>query len=84
MCEHLLCQYFDKIKRFVSWFNSQPGHFGLFSGKTVYSILPQSTQLQKWLPSINKAVLRACALYAASCSGISPGGLKWFLCVQAC
>ena len=23
--------------------------------------------------SINKAVLRACAIYAASCSGISPG-----------
>ena len=22
-------------------------------------------------------------LYAASCSGISLGGLKWFLCVQA-
>ena len=36
----------------------------------------------KWVPSINKAVLRACALYAASCSEIlvSPGGL----CVQAC
>ena len=30
----------------------------------------------KWVPSINKAVFRACALYAASCSGISPGGLK--------
>ena len=36
----------------------------------------------KWVPSINKAVLRACALYATSCSGISPGGLKWFPCVQ--
>ena len=36
----------------------------------------------KWVPSINKAVLRVCALYAASCSGISPGGLKWFLYVQ--
>ena len=34
----------------------------------------------KWVP--NKAVLRVCALYAASCSGISPGGLKWFLYVQ--
>ena len=31
---------------------------------------------------LNKAVLRVCALYAASCSGISPGGLKWFPCVQ--
>ena len=34
------------------------------------------------LPSINKTVLRVCALYASSCSGISPGGLKWFLYVQ--
>ena len=25
---------------------SRPGHFGLSLGKTVYSILPQSTQLQ--------------------------------------
>ena len=33
----------------------------------------------KWVPSIYKAVLRVCALYAASCSGISPGGLKWFV-----
>ena len=24
----------------------------------------------KWVPSINKAVLRACALYATNCSGI--------------
>ena len=32
----------------------------------------------KWVPSIDKAVPRACALYATSCSGISPGGLKWF------
>ena len=38
----------------------------------------------KWVPSINKAMHRACALYAASCSGISPGGLKWFPCVEAC
>ena len=28
------------------WFNSQPRHFGLSLGKTVYSILTQSTQLQ--------------------------------------
>ena len=27
----------------------------------------------KWVPSINKAVLRACALYAASCSEYPPG-----------
>ena len=38
----------------------------------------------KWVPSIYKAVLNACVLYAASCSGISLGGLKWFPCVQAC
>ena len=30
----------------------------------------------KWVPSINKAVLRACALYAASCSGLSPRGIE--------
>ena len=36
----------------------------------------------KWEPNINKAVLRACALYVAICSGISPGGFKWFPCVQ--
>ena len=41
-------------------------------------------QAAKWVPSNKKAVLRACALYAASCSGISLGGLKWFPCVQAC
>ena len=34
------------------------------------------------VPSIHSAVLRVCALYTASCSGISPGGLKWFPCVQ--
>ena len=39
----------------------------------------------KWIPSINKAVLRACALFAANCSGISRGGLKWCpcYCIQA-
>ena len=30
----------------------------------------------KWVPSINKAVLRVCALYAGSCSGISPWGIE--------
>ena len=38
----------------------------------------------KWVSCINKAVLRACALYAASCSGISLRGLKWFPNVQDC
>ena len=51
------------------WFNSQPGHFDLFLAKTVYSILPQSTQLL--VPSINKAVLSACALYAARIKMVS-------------
>ena len=37
-----------------------------------------------WVPSMNKAVLRACAIYTASCSGIYPGGLKWFPCVHTC
>ena len=31
---------------------------------------------------MSHTVLRVCALYAASCSGISPGGLKWLLYVQ--
>ena len=66
------------------WFNSRPGHFGLFLGKTVYSILPESNPAVQWVPSINKPVLRACALYGASFSGISPGGLKWLPCVHAC
>ena len=38
----------------------------------------------KWVPRMNKAVLRACALYAVSCSVISPGGLKWLPCEKAC
>ena len=28
---------------------------------------------EKWVPSINKAVLKVCALFAAKCSGISLG-----------
>ena len=53
------------------------GQDGLFLIASVYPAV-------KWVPTINEAVLRACALYAASCSGISPGGLKWCPCVQAC
>ena len=56
----------------------RPGHFGQGSLFHIASVYPAA----KWVPSINKAVLRACALYAASCSGISLGGLKWFPCVQ--
>ena len=29
-----------------------------------------------------KIIFSVPSLYAASCSGISPGGLKWFPCVQ--
>ena len=47
----------------------------LFHIASVYPVV-------KWVPSINKAVLKACELYAASCSGISLGGLRWFPCVQ--
>ena len=34
--------------------------------------------------SVLLRLLRAYALYAASCSGVSLGGLKWFPCAQAC
>ena len=54
------------------------GHSGQNSLFHIASVYP----VAKWVPSINKAVLRVCALYAASCSGISPRGLKWFLYVQ--
>ena len=52
---------------------SIPGQLG-FSDSLFHiaSVYPAA----KWLPSINKAVLRACVLFAASCSGISPRGLK--------
>ena len=53
--------------------------FGQESLFHIASVYPAA----KWVPSIN-AVLRACALYAASCSGVSLGGLKWFPCVQDC
>ena len=43
------------------WFDSRPGHFGLSLGKTVYSILSQSTQLQNGYVALLRAVLRACA-----------------------
>ena len=59
-----------------------------FPARALWSVLGQDSLFHiasvypaaKWVPSINKAVLRACALYASSCSG--PGGLKWFPCVQ--
>ena len=48
------------------------GHFGQDSLFHIASVYPAA----KWVPSINKAVLRVCALYAASCSGISPRGIE--------
>ena len=64
----------------------------LFPAGALWSVLGQDSLFHiasvylaaKWVPSINKAVLRACALYAANCSGISLGRLKWFPFVQAC
>ena len=53
------------------------GQDSLFHIASVYPVA-------KWVPSINKAVLRACALYAASCSGISPGIEMISVCVLAC
>ena len=63
---------------------SIPGHSGHFGRSWQNSLFHIASvyPAAKWVPSINKAVLRMCALYAASCSGISPGGLKWFLYVQ--
>ena len=60
-----------------------------FPAGALWSVLGQDSSFHiasvypaaKWVPSMNKAVLRACVLYAASCSGIAPGGLKWFPCV---
>ena len=45
------------------------GQDGLFHIASVYPAT-------EWVPSINETVLRACVLYAASCSGISPGGIE--------
>ena len=69
----------------VNWslvrFPATPGTLVVLGQNSLFhiaSVYPAA----KWVPSINKAVRRVCALYAASCSGISPGGLKWFLYVQ--
>ena len=56
----------------------------------LWSVLGQESLLhiasvhpaEKCGPCIDKAVIRACALDAASSSGISLEGLKWFPCVQ--
>ena len=68
------------------------GSLAQFPAGALWSVLGQDILFHiasvypaaKWVSSINKAVLRACVLNAANCSGIFPGGLKWFRCVQAC
>ena len=78
-----------KVAQLVSPRTSNQRVTGSILGMALWSVLGQDSLFHiasvypaaKWVPSINKAVLRACALYAASCSGISPGGLKWFPCV---
>ena len=57
-----------------------------FPARVIWSVLGQDSLFHiasvypaaKWVPRIDKRMPRACALYAASCSGISPGRLKWF------
>ena len=82
---------YDKVAQLVRcrtssqrFAGSIPGHSGHFGRSWAKQFIPYCFSLSscKWVPSINKAVLRVCALYAASCSGISPGGLKWSPCVQ--
>ena len=89
-CSLTLYIYGDKVAQLVRcWTSNQ---------RVAGSIPGQGTLVCLWarqfipycfsLPSCkmgtykNKAVHRACALYAASCSGISLGELRWSLCVQ--
>ena len=58
----------DKVAQLVRSLWSVLGQDSLFH---IASVDPAV----KWVPSINKAVLRACVIYAPSCSGISLGGL---------
>ena len=69
-------------QRFAGSIPGHSGHFGRSWAKLSLFHIASVYPAVKWVPSINKAVLTVCALYAASCSGISPGGLKWFLYVQ--
>ena len=55
---------------------SIPGHSGHFGRSWAKQFIPYCFSLPSCKTGMNKAVLRVCALYAASCSGISPGGLK--------
>ena len=64
---------------------------GSIPGRAVWSVLGQDSLFHiasvypaaKWVPSINKAVLRACTLYILPVALEYPPG-DWFPCVQAC
>ena len=61
--------------KYLSWLgvglviSSNPGR-GILVSTWERQFIPYCFSLPSWVPSINKAVLRACALYAASCSGM--------------
>ena len=64
-----------------SLFNSRPGHFGLSLGKTVYSILPQSTQLQnRYLALIGPCLELVRYMLPAALEYPSGDGNGFFVC----
>ena len=82
----------DKVAQLVRCRTVIRGFLVRFPAGVLSSVLGQDSlshigsvhPAAKWVPSIYKAVLRACVLYAANCFGISLGGLKWCPCVRAC
>ena len=74
----------DKVAQLVRCRTSNQRVAGSNPGRALWSVLGQDSLFHlasvypaaQWVPSINKVVLRACALYAASCPGISPGGIE--------
>ena len=68
----------DKVAQLVTCWTSNQWATGTISGRGTL-ICPWARQFipyclaAKWVPSINKALLRACALYAASCWNIPRG-----------
>ena len=73
-----MSDYRGSLVRFLA----TPGTLVVLGQKQFIQYIASVYPAAKWVPSINKAMLRVCALYAASCSGISPGGLRWFLYIQ--
>ena len=79
-----------KVAQLIRCQTSNQSVAGSIRGRALWSVLGHDSLFhiasvhpaEKWVPSITKAVLRDCVLYAASCSGIYLGGLKWFTCVQ--